>query len=87
MGSAAFSAQYQQSPIPPGGNMISWDWFRWYDRSDVTVEEIVISWDTAMKATELSDYSVGTVWGVRGDLGSGLGPRSRFPMRCRWPVN
>ena len=29
---------------------------------------MVISWDTAMKATELSDYSVGTVWGVRGDL-------------------
>ena len=48
--------------------MISWDWFRWYDLNDLTIEEIVISWDTAMKATELSDYSVGTVWGVSGDL-------------------
>ena len=68
MGSATFSAQYQQSPVPPGGNMISWDWFKWYDLSDLTIDEIVISWDTAMKATELSDYSVGTVWGVRGDF-------------------
>lgn len=26
MGSATFSAQYQQEPIPPGGNMIDWGW-------------------------------------------------------------
>jgi predicted phage terminase large subunit-like protein len=68
MGSAIFSAQYQQSPIPPGGNMIKWDWFKWYDPDDLTIDEIVISWDTASKSTELSDYSVGTVWGVRGDF-------------------
>jgi predicted phage terminase large subunit-like protein len=68
MGSATFSAQYQQSPVPPGGNMVNWDWFKWYDRKDLIIDDIVISWDTAMKATELSDYSVGTVWGVKGDL-------------------
>ena len=28
---------------------------------------IVISWDTAMKSTELADYSVGTVWHVQGN--------------------
>jgi predicted phage terminase large subunit-like protein len=65
MGSATFSAQYQQAPVPPGGNMIRWDWFGWYEPNNNTrFESIVISWDTAMKATELSDYSVGTVWGV-----------------------
>jgi len=71
MGSATFSAQYQQSPGPPGGNMVNWNWFNWYNPNDPngpTVDEIVISWDTAMKPTELSDYSVGTVWGVRGEL-------------------
>jgi predicted phage terminase large subunit-like protein len=68
MGSATFSAQYQQSPVPPGGHMIDWNWFRWYDPNDLTVDEVVISWDTAMKATELSDYSVGTVWCVNGDF-------------------
>jgi predicted phage terminase large subunit-like protein len=63
MGSAAFEAQYQQSPVPPGGNLINWRWFNFFDPTKTRVEEIVISWDTAMKATELSDYSVGTVWG------------------------
>ena len=47
--------------------MIDWAWFNWYDPdqfSKVKFDKIVISWDTATKATELSDYSVGTVWGV-----------------------
>jgi predicted phage terminase large subunit-like protein len=65
MGSATFSAQYQQAPVPAGGNMIRWDWFGWYEPNlRIQFENIVISWDTAMKATQLSDYSVGTVWGV-----------------------
>ncbi|SRR5713101_3907915 len=64
MGSATFSAQYQQSPVPPDGNMVNWNWFNWYDPNDLTIDEIIISWDTAMKPTELSDYSVGTVWGT-----------------------
>jgi predicted phage terminase large subunit-like protein len=69
MGSATFSAQYQQSPIPPGGNLIDWNWFSWFDADgSITIDDIVISWDTAMKPTELSDYSVGTVWGIRGSL-------------------
>jgi predicted phage terminase large subunit-like protein len=69
MGSATFSAQYQQSPIPPGGHMIDWNWFRWFEpNSELAVDDVVISWDTAMKATELADYSVGTVWGRKGDL-------------------
>jgi predicted phage terminase large subunit-like protein len=67
MGSAIFAAQYQQSPVPPGGNMVDWSWFGWYDKSP-RMEEIVISWDTAMKATEFSDYSVGTVWGTMCDF-------------------
>jgi predicted phage terminase large subunit-like protein len=68
MGSAPFAAQYQQSPVPAGGNMIDWRWFCWYDPNNVEVDDIVISWDTAMKATELSDYSVGTVWGIKRDF-------------------
>jgi predicted phage terminase large subunit-like protein len=65
MGSATFAAQYQQTPVPPNGNMIDWNWFQWYDpNKPPNFEKILISWDTAMKATELSDYSVGTVWGV-----------------------
>jgi predicted phage terminase large subunit-like protein len=69
MGSAVFAAQYQQSPVPPGGNMVNWAWFNFYNpeqASKFKFEKIVISWDTAIKASELCDYSVGTVWGVDG---------------------
>jgi hypothetical protein len=64
MGSAAFAAQYQQAPVPASGNMIDWRWFRWYNSTPNNLEQIIISWDTAMKASQLSDYSVGTVWGT-----------------------
>lgn len=29
-------------------------------------DRVIMSWDTANKASELSDYSVGTVWGLKG---------------------
>ena len=62
MGSAAFSAQYLQKPVPVEGNMIKWEWFpRWSklpERKPYT-NSIIQSWDTASKATELNDYSVG----------------------------
>jgi hypothetical protein len=35
MGSATFAAQYQQAPVPPGGNMVKWEWFKWYDDDDL----------------------------------------------------
>jgi predicted phage terminase large subunit-like protein len=64
MGSMAFSAQYQQMPIPAGGNILKWEWFRWFTPNQTrTFDQTIISWDTASKASELSDYSVGTVWG------------------------
>jgi predicted phage terminase large subunit-like protein len=59
MGSADFAAQYQQEPIAAGGNLIKWSWFTPYDdppeweRND----QLIVSWDTAMSAGELSDYS------------------------------
>ena len=61
MGSAAFSAQYQQRPVPAGGNLIKWKWFGTWDQLPESQfdHKIVQSWDTASKAAELSDYSVG----------------------------
>jgi predicted phage terminase large subunit-like protein len=62
-----FSAQFQQSPIPLEGNLIKRDWIRYF-KGEVSPKErdyFVISWDTAMKASELADYSVGTVWHVQ----------------------
>ena len=63
----SFSAQYQQRPIPLEGNIIKRGWLRYF-RGSVPYEEdeyYVISWDTAMKTSELADYSVGTVWQVQ----------------------
>jgi predicted phage terminase large subunit-like protein len=62
-----FSAQFQQSPIPLEGNLIKRDWIRYFvgDPPSKEGDYFVISWDTAMKASELADYSVGTVWRIQ----------------------
>ena len=68
IGSYNFSAQYQQKPVPPEGNLVKENWLRSYgalpDRS--SFDGIVQSWDTASSGDELGDYSVCTTWGVRG---------------------
>ena len=66
LGSLGFSAQYQQQPIPPDGAVIKRDWIRCYDEPPSTFEFVVCSWDTASSLGETNDYSVGTVWGLRG---------------------
>ncbi len=67
-GSLLFQAQYQQTPVPPGGNVIRRDWLRYYDDDDrpEDFERVVVSWDTASTLGENSDWSVGTVWGSVG---------------------
>jgi predicted phage terminase large subunit-like protein len=59
MGSAEFAGQYQQSPVPPGGNMINWELFQVHnDDPPIGInDKLIASWDTAMTANELSDYS------------------------------
>jgi predicted phage terminase large subunit-like protein len=61
MGTYDFSAQYQQAPVPPGGNMIQWEWFRSVKEPPPLREGSIIaqSWDTASTTGELADYSVG----------------------------
>jgi len=67
MGSLEFSAQYQQRPIPLGGNLIKWAWFKTHENAPILVpsDRIIVSWDTAMTARELSDYSACVVLLVR----------------------
>ena len=68
IGEYNFAGQYQQSPAPLGGGLVKAEWFKRYrdnDRPD-RFDRIVQSWDTANKATELSDFSVCTTWGVKG---------------------
>jgi len=66
IGSYAFAAQYQQTPVPPGGNMIKRDWFKRYGKppSLDRFPQIVQSWDTAIETGDSSSYSVCTTWGI-----------------------
>jgi predicted phage terminase large subunit-like protein len=69
MGSMTFAAQYQQAPVPQGGNLIKWEWFRFYDKipSRNASDRIVVSWDTALSAKELASFSACVVLQIRGE--------------------
>jgi len=69
MGELFFSAQYQQEPIPLAGNIIKAQWFKEYDvlPSHTYKDTLVISIDTAMKAEQLADFSVATIWLAQGE--------------------
>jgi predicted phage terminase large subunit-like protein len=68
IGEYNFAGQYLQSPAPLGGGMVKAEWFKRYGENErpERFDRIVQSWDTANKATELSDFSVCTTWGVSG---------------------
>jgi predicted phage terminase large subunit-like protein len=68
LGEYNFAGQYQQSPAPLGGGLVKAEWFKRYRENERPehFDRIVQSWDTANKATELSDFSVCTTWGVKG---------------------
>ena len=69
LGSFNFSAQYQQCPVPPEGEIIKWEWFRSYDEPPARTadDRIVQSWDTASKAEEINDFSVCSTWLISGN--------------------
>ncbi len=68
LGSLNFSAQYQEVPAPPDGNIVKKSWFRHYDHAALRTRgmTIVQSWDTALKGDPSSNYSVGTTWAMDG---------------------
>jgi predicted phage terminase large subunit-like protein len=67
MGSMEFAAQYQQSPVGVEGNLIKWPWFSFYDQQPVPQpsDKLIVSWDTALSASQLADYSACVVLLVR----------------------
>jgi predicted phage terminase large subunit-like protein len=60
-----FVAQYQQDPQPLAGIIVKREWLRFYGPAEKPdrFDQIIQSWDTANKDTELSNYSVCTTWG------------------------
>ena len=67
IGSLQFSAQYQQSPVPPEGNLVKREWFKYYDTapSRGLGVKIVQSWDIATTTDERNDWSVCTTWAIK----------------------
>jgi predicted phage terminase large subunit-like protein len=84
MGPIAFSAQYQQSPIPPGGTIIKRKWLTTYDDDDIRRQpgdQIIMSWDIALSETETGDYAACVVLLRRGEVFYVLEViRGRFPF-------
>jgi predicted phage terminase large subunit-like protein len=66
IGEYNFLSQYQQTPTPVGGAMVKTHWLKFYYPGEQPAQfaRILQSWDTANKATELSDFSVCTTWGT-----------------------
>ena len=69
MGSMDFAAQYQQSPVIEGGNLVKWAWFPRYEKPPDrnSSDRIVVSWDTASSSKELASYSACVVMQIRGE--------------------
>jgi predicted phage terminase large subunit-like protein len=67
MSEYVFAAQYQQDPQPASGNIVKREWLKFYEPHDrpERFDQIIQSWDTANKDTELSNYSVCTTWGLK----------------------
>lgn len=53
-----FAALYLQNPYIEGGNLIKTEWWRYYDNTKETPNNIIIAGDTAFSKKENADYSV-----------------------------
>ena len=82
MGPIAFSAQYQQSPIPPGGTIIKRKWLKTYEElRSRPGDRIVMSWDIALSEMETGDYAACVVLLIREETYFVLEVvRGRFPF-------
>jgi len=68
MGTTAFNAQYLQEPMPAGDMLLKPEYLRTFAAEPMKGPHdiIVQSWDTAVKDTPTSDYSVGLTLLARG---------------------
>jgi predicted phage terminase large subunit-like protein len=62
-----FFAQYQQNPQPPSGIIVKREWLTYYrpDEKPERFDQILQSWDTANRDSELANFSVCTTWGIK----------------------
>lgn len=66
MGRDNFAAQYMQTPISISHSILNYNDISWYDKIDQQPNYIIQSWDTAIKTSENSDWSVCSTWAIIG---------------------
>ena len=66
IGSRYWNSLYQQRPAPQEGGIIKRAWFRFYKELPAYPDEMIQSWDLAVKDKETSDYVAGQVWMRKG---------------------
>lgn len=65
LGEHYFAAQYNQSPAPSSGSMFKRKWLRYFSKNEqIKFDQIIQSWDSAIKIKEEHDYSVGITIGI-----------------------
>lgn len=66
MGAFDFEAQFNQSPLPPGGATFREEWVKRFDVSPKAsqTEAIIQSWDTAYEGDETNAWTVCTTWAM-----------------------
>jgi predicted phage terminase large subunit-like protein len=68
LGTYKAAGQLQQRPTPAEGGLIKRDWWKWYDEAPKAFDQIVCSWDLAMKNVENADFTAGLVIGRKGSM-------------------
>ncbi|HJD60457.1 MAG TPA: phage terminase large subunit [Rickettsia endosymbiont of Omalisus fontisbellaquei] len=64
IGSYNYNAQYLQEPIAQGASLLNMEDISFYESLPEKFDYFIQSWDTAIKISEDSDYSVCTIWGI-----------------------
>jgi predicted phage terminase large subunit-like protein len=62
------AGQLQQRPAPMGGGIIKDSWWQTYTDAPKDFDQVICSWDLAMKNVEDADFTVGLVIGRKGAL-------------------
>jgi predicted phage terminase large subunit-like protein len=67
LGPSNFAGLCQQAPAPRGGGLIKPKWFgRFRSRNELPEFQVVQSWDTATRPSELNSFTVCTTWCICG---------------------
>jgi predicted phage terminase large subunit-like protein len=67
----AYSAMFQQDPLPKEGSIIKIDWLKYYEDDPASIYDrahrVIQAWDASFKGKATSSYVVGQVWAKIGN--------------------